>query len=232
MNVDREGIFKAAPNAGLSLETSKDGAVCVSMNFALTDYLNGDQWMDWAQYGQHVYGRLWFIKKDGSTNPTAIATLKDVIGWDGDPASLATLQTPAVQLTVKNEPYNGKDSFKADWINPVDYVPQAKSVAKDDISKLASLHGAKLRAAFGPTKATPKPSPKPGTLPPPPTLPGCTKDDAWAAFEAQGAVLKLSEEAIANGWRNEIGQRDEATMTGADWLRIRNGAAESLKIPF
>lgn len=232
--VDREGIFKAAAGAGVSLKQVASGAMAVTLNLRLTDYLNGNEWVPWSEYGQHVYADIWLIKTDGSVNQTAVETLKNVLGWDGNPDTLESLETPAVQVTVKAETRNNQTYYNGTWINPLDYLPGPKPLDTSILDQLKKAHGSKLRAAFGsPPAKTGKSVPKPTELPPVPPRPGCTKDEAWAAYCAAGTSLGLDDAAVADCWRRTVmAQGDEATFGPQLWASIRDDAEKELQIPF
>lgn len=237
--IDREGIFKAAPGATVSIEEKESGAIAAVIQFTITHSLENGQWTDWAGYGVHAYHRAWIVKKDGTVNMRAVETLHDVLNLTYNGEGI-TGDSPAVQITVKNEPYEGKDSFKVAWVNPLDYQP-GPSVDPAIIAKLNQLHGAKLRAAFGskpaPVAKPAKPPASPvtpsakSTLPPPPPAPtGCTRDEAWAAIAEYGKHLQ--PEDVAAHWQDAIRAtgKDEDQFTPADWLALKAGARKI--IPF
>ena len=159
--VDRAGIFKAAPPTEYALEKSKEGAWGVRFRFELTDYLNGSEWVDWSVYGQHAYGTVWFLRKDGKPNVRGVETLRDVLGWDGDPASIEnrTWTPPACQVVVKADEYNGKTRFRVEWINP--WTIRCRSGNDSDVADLKARFGPTLRACLEHAVNAPKPNGKP-----------------------------------------------------------------------
>ena len=245
--VDRAGIFKAAPPTEYALEKSKEGAWGVRFRFDLTHYLNGSEWVDWSVYGQHAYGTVWFIRKDGKPNDRGVETLRDVLGWDGNPDSIEnkTWQPPACQVVVKADEYDGKTRFRVEWINPLDHQGAGLKGANDsDVADLKARFGATLRALFG-TQAVKAPKPNGKPLPPPPSRapaqksapPAGSKERAWAAFCATNAShpKPLDHDELTAEWvrimAELFGNKPEAEFTPADWARMEKEGPAGL-IPF
>lgn len=232
--IDREGIFKVAAAALTAVEQAESGAVCAVLKFQITDMLVGGQWEDWTSYGYDVYARLYFVKKNnGGLHQPAIENMRDVLGWDGviESISTGTWQTPACQVTVKNEPYDGKDSYRVSFINPIDYAGGLRSANPDALAKISSLYGSQLLALCSAKPTAPaRPPGRPG-LPPAPkkaAAPGSTKEDAWKAFcDIQATNPKYDDEFLAQEWHRigseMFGERFvNDSLTPVEWLTLKN----------
>lgn len=249
--IDREGIFKVAAGGQHGLEKADSGAVAVAIKFKITDKLEGNDWQDWSAYSYETWARLWIIGKDGNVNEKAIQTLRDILGWDGDLDSVGAerWQLPACQVNVKADTYDGKTKYKAEWINPIDYVPDSrpKSAPPETVQSLKNQFGAQIRACFGnrplantapPAKAPPLPSPRAAatsTLPPPPAPKGVhgTKQRAWTAFVEHNGKLSNPhpDDGLGAQWARVYSQffggRDEQSLTPQDWVKMeQEGPAE------
>ncbi len=168
MEVDREGIFKAEAGADVAVEQAESGAIAAAFRFDLYEMWDAAEkkWIDWP-YSQHVYARVWVIKKDGTINKYGVDILKNVLCWDGEMTSLGTgWSTPPCQVTVVNEEYKGQSRLKVSWINSVDSDPDRGLRPADPalLKKIATMYGGKLRAAYGaksveaPAAPTPPPA--------------------------------------------------------------------------
>lgn len=172
MNLDREGIFKARPVAWFIRQSENTQSVAVVIEYLVTAQLVDGDWLDWTQYEPHkVWGNHFVVKRDGSANVSTVKQLAEAIGWRGSLKQI-TDETPPdciVQVAVKPNVYEGKTTYRVEWVNPEDYVPTGGGASTDAVDKLELRFGALLRAAAGPAKA--KPAPKPATPPKPPQTP-------------------------------------------------------------
>ena len=153
ISVDREGIFRAVAGADVAVEQSDSGAIAVAFRFDLCEMWDAieKEWIDWP-YDHEVYARVWIVKKDGTVNKHGINTLKNALDWDGEMASLGTgWNTPACQVTVVNEEYQGQFRLKASWVNRFDADPEREFKPADPalLKKIATMYGGKLRASYG-----------------------------------------------------------------------------------
>jgi hypothetical protein len=168
--LDRDGIFKAIPQSWAIRKNDQTQSVGISIEFLITAQLEGSEWTPWAGYADHsVWGTFYVVKKDGTVNQSAVEQLAQSLGWNGDLRAI-TLGPPAteVQITVKEEIYDGKSRLKATWINPGDYSPQPSGASQEDMTKLQTRYGSLLRAAVaGATKNGPPLQAKKPTPPPP-----------------------------------------------------------------
>lgn len=176
---------------------------------------------------QTVTGYHYLEKLDGSLNTFTIDALKKATGWDGrDPFWLED-SLPAdtvVKLTLESDTYQGKTSIKVAFINHRDDGGSGVTKATPDQRRdIATRLGAKLRANAG---GTPAPAPKPATPPPAPKkpaapAPGCTKEDAWAAF-----AKDAKPENVESEWMRILAElfptKGDDDMTASDWARMKS----------
>lgn len=198
MKLDREGTFMARP-VTWGVKTGKESqSVAVNMGFVVTAQRDGDEWIDWSQYDEHiVYGDFWIVKKDGSINTNAVDSLVRAFGpesikWigdirriDGDPP-----QVP-VQIVVKAEDFKGTTYYKVAFINAADYEPQPYLADSTTVGGLQGRFGSLLRAAAssaaqGLPKADAEKKPAPKSPP---------KGDGKRSVEEARAALPPSDEA-------------------------------------
>ena len=86
------------------------------------------------------------------------------MGWGGTFAELGGPPPECiVQISVSMEQFDGKTVYRAGWMNPGDYVPQAKANPAEAKS-LDAEYGSLMRAA---ASTAPKPAGKPAA----PTMP-------------------------------------------------------------
>lgn len=153
MEVDREGDFRAEiVEFGLRELDSK--AVCVPIRAKITEFWNGEAWDDWRQYDMHAGGDIWIGKKDGSANDKQIEALMRHAGWDGSLAALVdgSWHPTPCQITVKQDSYEGKTTYKIAWLNAFDRTPGGGSMSNVDEAKVKGLEarfGQTLRALSG-----------------------------------------------------------------------------------
>ncbi|MGE0191982.1 MAG: hypothetical protein AB7T63_08050 [Planctomycetota bacterium] len=161
--LDRPGIFRARP-LSWSVRTSETSqAVAISIEFAVLAQLEASSWTSWAEYEEHrVYGQFYVIKRDGSVNQTVVEQLAGALGWNGDLRTVAgPVPDVTVQITVKEDAYNGQVRFKADWINPGDHTPQVPGASQGEVGTLQARFGSLLRAAAAGARSHSKPSAPP-----------------------------------------------------------------------
>lgn len=147
--LQQSGIFKVRPTKWEVYE-AQSGAVAVSMTFRVVEELAEDRsWASWAEYEEHiVYGSWWVVKKDGKINVGALEQLVECLGWDGN---LTSIVDPApdkvVQVTVKEEEYDGTVRYKASWMNPEDFEGGSFGVDEAGVKQLQAKFGSLMRAA-------------------------------------------------------------------------------------
>lgn len=168
--LDRSGIFKARPVSWKVKTFPNSNAVAISIEFAITAMLDGHDWQDWTSYIEHrCFGDFFVVKKDGSPNVKTIQQLSEALGWAGHFTAVFGMPPQnIVQITVKEESYNGKYYYKASWINPEDYAPFGVGADEQEVSALEARFGSLLRAAAGAAqKKAPPPTKKPEPQPQP-----------------------------------------------------------------
>lgn len=171
-SLDRAGIFKARPVAWTVKVFDQSGgqAVAISITFAIVAQLDGGEWIDSAEQEHRVFGDYFVVKRDGSPNVGTVQQLSASLGWQGSLKLVQATpnQPPAcvVQITVKEEAYNGKTFFKAGWMNPEDYVPTQGGADDATVEQLESRFGSGLRAAATGKPAAEKPARKAKAPPP------------------------------------------------------------------
>ena len=175
--LDRPGIFKARALRGHIRTSQQSQAVAVSIEFLILAQYDASAWTDWTQYEEHgIFGDFWVIKSDGSVNVQTAENLARSIGWDGDLDDVVgDLPAITVQITVKEEEYNGRKQLKVGWINPEDFTPAVVAASAEEVTALGRRFGSLLRAAASGAKAAqalpPKATPPPAatqTIEPPP----------------------------------------------------------------
>lgn len=162
--LDRSGIFRARPVSWSVRASETSQAVALSIEFLILAQLDGSSWTSWAEYEEHrVFGDFYVIKRDGSVNQTMVEQLAGSLGWSGDLRHVGSaVPEVTVQITVKEDAYNGQVRFKADWINPGDHVPQPSGASEGEVGTLQARFGSLLRAAAAGAKPRQK-----GAAPPP-----------------------------------------------------------------
>jgi len=153
VKLDREGIFKARPVSFGVKPSAQSQSLAVVMEFVILAQLDGTEWVDWSEYEEHrITGYFYVIKADGTVNVSTVDQLGAAIAWNGDldydPSAYV------VQITVKNEEYNGRSSLKVGWINPGDFTPSASVAPPEEVTSLKARFGSLLRAA---ASTAPKP---------------------------------------------------------------------------
>ena len=124
--LDREGIFKARLLEWNVKPSEKSQAVAISIEFHILDQLDGNDWISWERYEDHsVWGDFYVVKSDGQINTGPVEQLAQSIGWNGD-FNAVNNDPPdtVVQITVKEDEYDGKIRYRAQWINPGNFTPR------------------------------------------------------------------------------------------------------------
>jgi len=154
MWIDRESIFKAVPSEWI-VQQAESGAIGINIKFAIIEYLENGQWIDWRNFGPYdVSGTYWVVKKDGTINTVTVNQLVESLGWDGSFAHVdKAAPQVVVQIKVEQSTYEGKAYFKTGWMNPGDYTPEKKQLDPDIVKNLDSRFGSLLRAAASQTKS-------------------------------------------------------------------------------
>ncbi len=149
LRLDRAGIFKAQPVSWTVRSSQQSGAIALAIEFKILAQLDGAEWNDWAQYDEYsIFGDFWVVKSDGTINTTTVESLARTLGWDGDLVSVVG-EPPAevVQITVREEEYQGRKRMKVAWLNPGDFSPMPESATPDQVQNMQRRFGSLLRAA-------------------------------------------------------------------------------------
>jgi len=177
------------------------------------------------------------VKADGMANEGVIRGIRDWSGWDGiDPYWIqdnAGAEWPC-EVTVAWEP-GFKDPSKSflniKWVNKIG--SSGNMPESSDRSAIMARFGSKLRSVAGPQSVangrhtpvkTSAPASPPARNPPPaPTRPppGGVKHTQASCWDALQAVKpNASQEEVVALWYSLIAERDQATMTSADWANV------------
>lgn len=161
--IDREGFFRAVPKSWDSVE-GKEGSQSkgLKITFDITEYKEGDTWIDWRPYAIEATGVFYAIKKDGSIDHAKVKRLAETIGWNGSWEMVAEYLPIEieVQVQVKLDTYGDKPEFRVDGIWDRDYVPGAKKLTVARAKEIDAQYMAQMRAILAGVKlATPKPKP-------------------------------------------------------------------------
>lgn len=149
--LEQTGIFRCKP-LSWEVQEAKSGAVGINMSFLVIEELDGDKWLSWDSADDHMFwGTWWIVKKDGTVNQGAVDQLVKSLGWNG---GLDSIVDPApdtiVQVTVKEETYEGVTRYKGAWMNPADHTGGGGGGVDDNRKKeLKGRFGSLLRAAAG-----------------------------------------------------------------------------------
>ena len=237
------GKYEAVSNAASVYE--KDGKLLLAVEFRV-----GDEMLKWFTT---------LIFTDGKANTKMLKNIREWSGWDGiDPywiqdnagAEWPVDITVAWEASVKDP---NKQFLNVKWVDKSGCSSSALPVSADRASVLARF-GSKFRAEAGPQgiptgRHTPVKTAAPATPParaplPTPTRPSPsgvkhTQASCWDALQA-GQPNASPEEVVAL-WYSLIAERDQATMTGADWaamaeaigrLSVKPPTADEEPMPF
>jgi hypothetical protein len=167
---DRSGVFRIEI-IEYGLKEMDSGSIAVAVRARLTQWWDGAQWVDWAQYDMECSGDVWIVKKDGSTNDKAAESLMRHAGWDASLPAITegTWKPSPCQAVVNQEEYKGTKSYKIAFLNDFERTPgamsnvdtgKAKELENRFGSTLRGLHGNIKRNASAPTASRP-PAPPP-----------------------------------------------------------------------
>ncbi len=175
--VEEEATFRAFPVAWTVVEKDS-GSVAIRFQFAIYQKWHGKEQGWSAQWppGYFSYNDTWIIgrkDKGGDTNQGAIENLGKCGLWDGDWDKIAgPVPSVFVLIDVGPSTYEGKTTYRADWVNANADVPTPRGgFAPADPTVLAQLRArfqSKTRAIAGGAPAGTAPAP-PATPTPAPT---------------------------------------------------------------
>jgi hypothetical protein len=175
--IDRDGIFKMIPTEWRVKTFEGKNSIAVAITFVVTWQYQDGEWIDWREFDVMAYGDYWVIKANGTPNENTVTQLVECLGWSGQLMDIVHKKPPEteVQVTVKEETYKGKTSYRCEWMNPADYTPTPKGADESAVKHLDARFGSLLRAAAsGAKKAAP---PKAKAPPPAPAAPPAAEVD-------------------------------------------------------
>jgi hypothetical protein len=173
----REGTFRVTPKSW-TLEEYDSGSAAIAYELEVVQQYHTEDGGVWSEVwpdGYTTYHRAFIVKKDGSLNDQTIKRLVAAGLWDGDWGALeGPPPTNRCIVTVKEDEYNGRVSYKADWPQADTDTPQVSGSGfkPADPTLLASMRqrfGSATKAIVG------KPATAGRPVPPPPG--GQSKDD-------------------------------------------------------
>lgn len=172
--VDREGDFRGEVIEYAVRKTDNSKSVGINLLMQIHEMYDRDSeaWVAW-DYGQHVYGTIWVIKKDGAANENGVKTAVESLDWDGSFTSLSSKSwKPSIcSFSVEEKEYNGKKRFEISFFNDYDRTPGGgmKQLDEAEVKSLQQQFGSPLRglaAQFKRNKTTPPTGSKPAAPPP------------------------------------------------------------------
>lgn len=170
---DRAGTFRGKI-VEYGLKEFKSGAVSVKYRAELTEIYDfeNEQWMPCEDWYMEVWGDAFVVGKEGKLNESAVKSLMANTGWNGQFSSIQNEKwapTPC-QFKTKEDTYDGKSFFKADYINHYDDVPGGQMPKLDDakIKSLDEKYGKPIRAWSGNANRNQPAPPASRPTPPPP----------------------------------------------------------------
>jgi hypothetical protein len=170
--VDRVGIFRAQI-VEFGLNEAESGSVAINIRAHLTEWWDGEKWVDWNPSQQECDGSLWVVKKDGSANEGAAESLMRHAGWDASFSSVVngTWKPTPCQVEIREDEYKQKKRKRIEFINDFSRTPGALSnVDSSKASDLDNRFGPSFRALAGNVMRN-RPSPGGGSRPPAPPPP-------------------------------------------------------------
>lgn len=149
--VDREGVFQGLI-VEYGLREEQSGSLAITVRARLDRMWNGEEWQDWQEYEMEASGFLYIIKKNGETNNGQVESLVKFAAWDGTIASIAdsTWHPTPCQITISANEYQGKTTYRINFINENNRIPgQLSNVGADQLKALEAKYGSSLRAIAG-----------------------------------------------------------------------------------
>lgn len=173
--INRAGNFRGFPiktadgTKKWAVQKSKNGATCWYAEVQLVEEWNGETWVE-LNGNEFCYVNVYFITTQGKVSESGVKQLSEALLWDGDTVTLNDFDwsdTP-VQLSVKQEEYQGKTQFKFGWLSHYNDKPGGgaiDSVGDDGLKNIATQFGSQLRAFCGERPAPPSGAPTPPKRP-------------------------------------------------------------------
>jgi len=189
---------------------------------------------DIADEDMVLWHRVYLSKNDGDLNEKQIKQVKNATGWPGAPLFWledTDLKGKLVQITTKEEEWEGKTQIKGGWLSKYEEAGPSSggggAAPADDNTRrqLGALFDSKLRAiADEPAKPAARPeAPAPPAEAPVAAEGESTLEEAWGAFSA-ACPEKWKEADVQKEWyrvmKEVLGEKRQDDFTGADWRRI------------
>lgn len=143
-----------------------------SVSFELSAYAELSPTNEWVQLPEPLktYADVYVIGAQGAVNETGVGQLRDALAWDGDVRKIGKewpSKDATIQISVKEEAYQGKPVFKVSWIYPPDAVAGGivNAASEGEVDAVHREFGSLFRAALGAQKkpaGAPKPPPTAG----------------------------------------------------------------------
>lgn len=196
------GTFKARPIQS-GVKRTKNGAFDFTVEYAITHAWQGGGWVDCAEHNLTCWGNHTIIQIDNSINQNQFEGVVDAFGWPGSIEKLAEEDHTGkeVKITCKENSYDGKTTFRAEWVASPDSRGGVMGAASaDELKALDSRLGSKLRA-LGASLKKPEPghklpfSTRPPS-PPPPPAPAQSADDLDMTTRRDDELKSLDDEAF------------------------------------
>ncbi len=223
-----------------------------------------DTWVEWAEYEQVIIGYFTLVFLDAQGQVAKCLNYEQImraVGWDGETYSgLAAmdLKGKPVQFRVVEDTYQGKVTFKVNWIDAEDAQIGLRKLSGQDLTDLDAQFRAstgkkatpksvskgkakaetkvetkvKTKAAPKPPKATPKKAPEVK----PDAVETCTETQAYEACLAANAATEkpMPEEVLDDAWvtRTDDIAADVENVTDEEWVKIRDAVLTDVTIPF
>lgn len=190
----REGRYQACVvECGID-QTGKNNLVTFTARYRLVNEQINGEWfvMPDGEQECEIVGYHYLEKRDGTLNTETIRQLQEAFGWDGrDPFWLVDHRSDdaLVQITLREEEYQGKKRLRVAWLDAADAQGGGVRNASNR-SAVMNRIGAKLRAVAG---GTPAPAPKPTGKPTPPASRAAAPSPAPAAAAMTPAITTLDQ---------------------------------------
>jgi hypothetical protein len=151
MDLTVEGNFRGMATSWRVIAPEGSQSVGIGVMFIATEEFNRSsrEWETLAGGPWETEGAWWVRKKDGTLSERAFEELCGLLGWDGDPATVAANPTldALVSFRVKAETYEGKTRHKASFLAPFDSTPGGGGGASvEEAGVLAQQFGSQARA--------------------------------------------------------------------------------------
>lgn len=167
-SLNKAGRF-AAQVLSAALRKSQS-SLAHSVSFELSAYAELSASNEWVALPEPLktYADVYVIGAQGQVNETGVAQLRDALAWDGDVRKIGKEWPPkdaAIQITVKEDSYQGKPTFKVSWLYPADAQAGGivNAASESEVDAVHKEFGSLFRAALGAQKkpaGAPKPPPR------------------------------------------------------------------------